>query len=53
MSEITMGGGTEQILLKQQVQLSFKKFKTVTKYDKGRGSQIGEALLGGVMRKIF
>jgi hypothetical protein len=53
MSEITMGGATESTILKQTVQLSFKKFKTVSKYDKGRGSQIGEALLGGVMRKIF
>ena len=48
-----MGGASESTLLKQTVQLSFKKFKTVSKYDKGRGSQIGEALLGGVMRKIF
>jgi hypothetical protein len=53
MSQIDLGGGAEQRLLKQTVQLSFKKFKTKSKYDKGRGSQIGEALLGGVMRKIF
>ncbi len=52
MASLSMGASADG-LIKQTVQLSYKNFKTTSKYSQGKGSQLGQALLAGAMRKIF
>ena len=52
MASLSMGASADG-LIKQTVQLSYKNFKTTSQYSQGKGSQLGQALLAGAMRKIF